>query len=265
MKSMCILQQVVAMERRLPSERILWDEIRDEVTAYFEQSQVSPWSIEDDVYGAQGLALNFFFPLRGDRRGLSRLLGLLCGRHLTVDAFELTCRGRTATHSPGVDVVVRMGDSHAEQSVLLVKCMPPLRDGAARATGGDDRPAAPPAAPSADEPVCDVRVPELARGQRLAEHLERRGTAERVALAVVYDNRDVSLADLCTFWRGTRAVDDRFHAWTYQQLLAMAGSMMADVPGWRAFLSHRYGITAIGAVRPHAAASTGVSDQCRSA
>ena len=113
--------------------------------------------------------------------------------------------------------------------------------------------------------MCDGRVLELARGQRLADDLKRQGAADRVMFAVVYDNRDLSFADLCSFWHRTRVVEGCFHAWTYQQLLAIAGSTMTGVPGWRTFLSERYGITAIGATSAEATPSSVLADERRSA
>jgi len=266
MKPTWMMRHLATTERRLPSQWIFWDEICDDVVAYFDEAELPSWNIDDDVFGVQGLAINFFFPLRTDRHGLSRLIGLLCGRHLTVEAFELICRGRTGTDHPLIDIVARLREGGSSESVLLIKCMPPMVHRGSAGVVGGECPADPgPPASSTSEPVCDGRVPELARGQRVADDLERQGAADRVMFAVVYDNRDLSFADLCSFWHHTRVVQGCFHAWTYQQLLAIAASTMAGVPDWRTFLSERYGITAIGVRSAEATPFTALADERRSA
>jgi hypothetical protein len=232
----------------VPSEWVLWNEIRDEVTAYFDQSSPWPWSIDDDVLGSQGLAINFFFPLRTDRRGLSRLLGLLCGcPRVVVQAFNLVCRGRAANAPQLFDIVTCFCDSRSSQSILLIKCMPPIGYRRSHDTSWDESAPALQPAFRPFEPACDRLLPDLARAQRLAEDLERRNPANRVMFAVVYDNRDLSYAEICDFWCRTQPANGRFYAWTYQQLLGLAASTTAVVPGWRTFLAQRYGITGIGA------------------
>ena len=239
------LQQLATIERRLPSEWVLWEAIRDEVPTYFDQSH-SPWSIDDEPLGSQGLALNFFFPMRADLRGLSRLFGVLCGRQIRVDAFELICRGRAATLALPFDIVAHLHDDEGAAVLLLLKCV----ETRATTTARDINACVLNGWPAA-ESVCDARLPILAHGQRLAADLERKCAADQAVFAVIHDNRDVSFADLCAFWRHTRAGSGRFHAWTYQQVLALAGPLTAEVSGWRTFLARRYGIYAIGSQEGH--------------
>jgi hypothetical protein len=264
MNSTSVLQQLVAIERRSPSEWMLWDAIRDDVATYFDQSP-SPWSIDNEALGSQSLAINFFFPLRADLRGLARLLGVLCGRQLSVDAFELICRGRAATLALPFDVVAHLHEDDDSSMLLALKCMAPRAQAASQGSVHESPRAGVLRPWSAAESVCDVRVPYLAHGQRLADDLERNSAVDRAVFAVVYDNRDVSFADLCAFWHRTRAGDGRFHAWTYQQMLALAGSTMGSAPGWRTFLARRYGITAIGSRAAHARAPEVRCDGRRSA
>ncbi len=246
MNPACVLQHLIATEQRLPAEWVLWDAIRDDVEAYFDES-LSPWSIDDEVLGAQGLAINFFFPLREDLDGLSRLLGLLCGRQLSVDACDLICRGRAAPNAPPFDLVAHVHDLDASSMLLLLKCMPPIGGQSTGPAAGQWRSDVRLLESAGGSPAAEGGLAALKRAQRLADDLEAQGIVDRAVFAVVHDNRDLSLAEVCGFWHGLRDVDGRFQAWTYQQMLALAGSMLPDMPGWRSFLRDRYGIAAIGA------------------
>jgi hypothetical protein len=253
-----VLQHLLATEQRLPSDWILWEPIRDDVEAYFDQSG-SPWSIDDEVLGTQSLAINFFFPLRNDLHGLSRLVGLLCGHNLVVGGFDLICRGRAAMNAPPFDVAAYARDLDGSSMLLLMTCMPAIgRETAVAAAaqpGGRPRFEAKP-----DERARDLRLAALGRAQRLVDDLERQRIVDRAVFAVIYDNRDLSLAEACGVWHRMRDRDGRFHAWSYQQVLALSGSMLPDIPGWRSFLRDRYGIVAIGA--RSSSAQTAAPSEC---
>jgi hypothetical protein len=258
----------------------LWCEICESVAEYCdEHAPAGDWHISRDLFSADVLAFNFFFPLRQDTEGLSHALSELRGLRTRVDSLDLVAPTVTEAIGaselrPASNVVISFRDD-AGTGLLLLRCTftetqlgaCPSRTGVHRSDGHGGH--------ASDGGACSAswcgpylaRLPgsrrkppvsaaglgcpfaeggfQAMRGLILARTMVEAWNADTVEFGLVCDSRNTALESLVRHW------NSRVHlmSWSYQEILrALSATCAQPMGAWRAFLRSRYGLVPAGSV-----------------